>query len=120
MDLKKIQNKLALFAKARNWDKYHTPKNLAMALAGEAGELLEVFQWLTNEESMPENLDKKTLVHAEEEIADVLTYLIRLADKLDINLEKALYKKIAMNGKKYPVRLAKNNAVKYNRRDKSV
>lgn len=116
MPLLLLKRKLASFAKARNWDKYHTPKNLAMALASEAGELLDVFQWLTEEESKKENIDKKTLAHAEEEIADIMTYLIRLADKLDIDLEKAVNRKIKINGKKYPVQLAKDNAVKYNRR----
>ncbi|RPI19053.1 MAG: nucleotide pyrophosphohydrolase [Ignavibacteriae bacterium] len=118
MDLNSIRKKLALFAKARNWDQYHTPKNLSMALACEAAEMLEIFQWLTEDESKKENMDKKTLAHAEEEIADILNYLIRLADKLDIDLEKAVNKKIKLNAKKYPVHLAKNNAVKYNRRQK--
>jgi dCTP diphosphatase len=116
MPLKLLKKKLAAFAKARNWDQYHTPKNLSMALASEAGELIDIFQWLTEEESKKENIDKKTLALAEEEIADVMTYLIRLADKLDIDLEKAVNKKIKLNAKKYPVNLAKDNAVKYNRR----
>lgn len=116
MPLQLLKKKLASFAKARNWDKYHTPKNLAMALASEAGELLDIFQWLTEEESKRENIDKNTLALAEEEIADILTYLIRLSDKLDIDLEKAVNKKIKLNAKKYPVHLAKNNATKYSRR----
>jgi dCTP diphosphatase len=114
MDLNLLKKKLSDFAQARNWDRYHNPKNLAMALASEAGELLDIFLWLTQEESLKP--DKKTKKLAEEEIADIYMYLIRLADKLDIDLEKAVNEKLKMNEKKYPVKLAKNNAVKYNRR----
>lgn len=116
MDIKLLKKKLSDFAKARNWDRYHNPKNLTMALASEAGELLDIFLWLTPEESANVKLDKKTKKLVEEETADIFMYLIRLADKLDIDLEKAVNEKLIMNSKKYPVRLAKNNAVKYNRR----
>lgn len=114
MDSKRIQKLLAEFASQRDWDQYHSPKNLSMALAGEAGELLDVFQWLTEAES--HNLDARTKALAQEEMADVLLYLLRLADKLNINLEEAAEAKIKLNAVKYPVEASKGNADKYNRR----
>ena len=85
-----------------------------MALSGEAGELLEVFQWLTDEES--KNLSEKDKQSSKEEIADVFIYLLRLCDKLGIDLEEAVDEKLVSNAKKYPVNLSKNNAIKYNKR----
>ena len=109
-----ILDKIKQFADARNWDKYHNPKNLSMALSGEVGELLEIFQWLNSEESS--NLSNEDFAAAKEEIADIMIYLIRLADKLDINLEEAVNEKLKLNESKYPVELSKDNAVKYNKR----
>jgi dCTP diphosphatase len=117
MSIPTLQQDLRDFAVQRNWDKFHTPKNLAMALAGEAGELLELFQWLTEEESQPENLTQATHKRVQEEVADVFLYLLRIADKLHIDLEEAAAQKLVLNAEKYPVALAKGNAVKYNRRD---
>ena len=74
MDVKEIKNVLAKFAKERNWDKYHSPKNLAMALAGETGELIEIFQWLSEEESKKENLSESDRSLVQEELADILIY----------------------------------------------
>jgi NTP pyrophosphatase (non-canonical NTP hydrolase) len=116
MDINLLKKRLSDFAEARNWDPYHNPKNLTMALASEAGELLDIFLWLTPEESQNVKLDKKTKKLVEDEAADIFMYLLRLADKLDIDLEKAVDAKLKINAKKYPVKLAKNNAVKYNRR----
>lgn len=102
MDIQKHQQFLREFAKDRDWDQFHTPKNLVMALAGEAGELLDVFQWLTPEESRADNLGEATRKAAKEEIADVFIYLIRLADKLNIDLEQAFVEKMKLNEMKYP------------------
>jgi NTP pyrophosphatase (non-canonical NTP hydrolase) len=115
MDIKKIQNILDVFASDRDWDQFHSPKNLAMAIAVETGELLELFQWLTEEQSkkLPDN--KKHRVA--EEMADVMIYLLRLADKTNIDINKAVLSKIELNADKYPVAKAKGNAKKYTELD---
>ena len=97
MDVKEIQTKLAQFAEERDWDQFHSPKNLSMALAGEAGELLEIFQWLTEEQSSRESLTPEQIMHASEELADIIIYALRIADKLDIDLEMAISDKIQKN-----------------------
>lgn len=99
------------FAEARAWDRYHTPKNLVMALSVEASELLEPFQWLTPEQSL--QLSKGQHEAVRQEIADVLIYLTRLADLLDIDLLEAAAEKLAINARKYPVDKAHGNALKY-------
>ncbi len=99
-DLEIIRNTLREFAAERDWNKFHTPKNLAMALAGEAGELVAEFQWLTPEESQKLNKDQFNAV--EMEIADVAIYLIRLADMLNINIYEAAMAKIHMNKSRFP------------------
>ena len=114
MNLEQYKEKIRSFSNDRNWDKYHSPKNLSMALSGEVGELLEIFQWLSNEES--KNLSVRDQQSAKEEIADIMIYLIRIADKLNINLEEAVIEKLQINAEKYPVKLSKNNAIKYNKR----
>ena len=114
MDLEKYKQKIRQFADDRNWDQYHTPKNLAMALSVEASELVEIFQWLKQEES--KNLSPKDLQSVKEELADIFIYLIRITDKFDIELEDAVLEKLKKNAEKYPVELAKDNAVKYNKR----
>jgi len=106
-----LRVRLAQFVAERDWDQFHNPKNLAMALAAEAGELLEHFQWLTAEESA--QLSSETLTEVELEIADVLMFLVRLADRLDINLLMAAQRKLAINTSKYPVEKAKGRATKY-------
>lgn len=90
------------FAQARNWERYHTPKNLAMALAGETGELLACFQWLTPGESARIMQDPASAEAVESELADVLQYLIRLADVLDIDLAHAVRMKLRTNEKRFP------------------
>jgi len=109
--LTQLRDALRKFADERDWDQYHSPKNLASALAVEAAELLERFQWLTEDQSRklpPEELQK-----VREEMADVLNYLVRLADKLDVNLIEAAREKIGINAKKYPVDKARGSAKKY-------
>ena len=99
------------FAQARAWDSYHTPKNLAMALSVEAAELLEPFQWLTPEQS--QHLSGPQHEAVRQEIADVLIYLTRLADVLDIDLLDAATDKLAINAQKYPIDKAHGIALKY-------
>ena len=116
MDISNIQKRLDDFARQRNWDQFHSLKNLSMALAAEAAELLEIFQWLTEEQSREIINNEKEMSLIKEEIADVAIYLVRLADKLGVDIEKAVLDKIALNERKYPVKLAKDNATKYNKR----
>ena len=111
MNIKKIQKQLSTFADERDWNQFHNPKNLTMALSVEASELVEIFQWLTPEQA-EEIMDSSQSDHVKEEVADVMIYLLRLADKLDIDLESIVSDKIVQNGKKYPVNLSKGNADK--------
>ncbi len=112
-DLEEIKLRLRHFAEEREWDQFHSPKNLSMALSAEVAEIVEHFQWLTEEQS--QNISKNKLDEVETELADTLIYLIRLADKLDINLLTATKKKIDINEQKYPVDKAKGNAIKYSK-----
>ena len=109
--LTSLRDALRRFAAARDWEQFHTPKNLAMALSVEAAELLEHFQWLTPAQSA--RLDARRKRAVADEIADVLLYLTRLADVLDIDPIKAARRKIGVNARKYPVRRAKGSARKY-------
>ncbi len=99
------------FADERDWQQFHSPKNLASALIVEAGELLEHFQWLGEAES--EALDEAKRGNVELEMADVLIYLVRLADRLDIDLIEAAAKKLVINSQKYPVEQSKGSNRKY-------
>ena len=99
-DLTAIRDRLRTFADARDWDQFHTPKNLSMAIAGEAGELLAEFQWLTPEESTI--LAPEKLRDVEMEIADVAIYLVRLADVLGLDIYEATIEKIAINESRFP------------------
>ncbi len=110
-ELDELIRKIRNFVEERDWDQFHSPKNLAMALAVEASELVEIFQWMTEEES--QQLDPKRKQYAEEEIADVMTYLIRISDRLDIDLLAAVERKLAVNQKKYPANLVRGNSKKY-------
>ncbi len=99
--MKKLQTRLAQFVSERNWEQFHSPKNLAMALSVETAELVEIFQWMEGAESM--NVDAATRKHIEEEVGDVMVYLTMLASKFNINPVAAAHKKIMLNAKKYPV-----------------
>ena len=110
--LEQIKTRLREFAKERDWDQFHSPKNLTMALIVEAAELVEHFQWLTEEQSQTLPPDK--LAEVELEIADIQIYLIRLADKLGVDMEKAVNARIKLNEKKYPADKVRGSAVKYN------
>ncbi len=114
MNIDAIQRRLQQFAQERDWDQFHSPKNLAMALSTEAGELGELFQWLTEQQSVELTQDPKKKAKLEEEIADIAIYLIRLSQKTGVDLEAAIDTKITRNAEKYPVHLAKGNAKKYN------
>lgn len=117
MDIKAVQTRLQAFARERDWEQFRSPKNIATALAVEAAELLEPFQWLKEEESRRLAENPADYERVKDEIADVMIYLLRLADLLEVDLERAVEEKIRKNGKKYPVALAYGNAVKYNRRE---
>ena len=102
--MKEIQHlaaEIKKFADARDWEKFHTPKNLSMAVAGEAGELVAEFQWLTAEQSMRSALTAEKLQEIEFEIADVAIYLIRLADVLGVDISEVVQKKLAINESRF-------------------
>ena len=106
-----LRTRLRVFVAERDWDKFHNPKNLAMALVAEAGELVEHFQWLTPAEA--DRLPPETRAEVELEVADVLIFLVELADRLGIDPLAAAEKKLALNAQKYPVEKARGNARKY-------
>lgn len=110
-DIDTLRDQLRTFAAERDWDQFHSPKNLASALAVEAAELLEKFQWLT--EAQSQQLPPDTLEDVRQEVADVLLYLIRISDKLGIDLVAAAQAKIALNTTKYPVDLSRGTSKKY-------
>ena len=110
-ELEKIKLKLRQFAEERDWDQFHAPKNLSMALIVEAAELVEHFQWLTEKES--HNLPEDKMREVEEELADIQIYLVRIADKLNVDLLNAVNKKIEINKKKYPSEKVKGSSKKY-------
>ena len=111
--LTELRDAMRRFAAERAWERFHTPKNLAMALSGEAGEVIEHFQWLTAEESasLPAPVREEVAL----EMADVLLYLVRLGDVLDIDLAEAARRKIAINAGRYPAEQVRGRAVKYDR-----
>lgn len=113
IDAVRLQEAIAVFARDRDWDPFHSPKNLAMALTAEVGELVELFQWLSEGASYRVAHDPATARHVRDEIADVLVYLVRLAAVLDVDLDEAVRSKLAANALKYPVDRARGNAKKY-------
>jgi NTP pyrophosphatase (non-canonical NTP hydrolase) len=106
--LDQLNARLLAFARERDWEQFHSPKNLAMALAGEAGELLEHFQWLSEQQSLELSAEKKQQVA--HELADILNYLVRLAERLDIDLLAAADEKIAINAARYPANKVRGDA----------
>jgi NTP pyrophosphatase (non-canonical NTP hydrolase) len=113
-DLPEVQATLSEFADARDWAQFHSPKNLSMALAAETGELLEIFQWLTEEQSQA--LSTEDLAHARDELADVQIYVARLADLLGIDLDDAVREKMSDNERRYPADVVRGTATKYSKR----
>lgn len=113
LDTTRLAEELEQFAEARNWAQFHSPKNLAMALAGETGELVEIFQWMTEEQSKTAAHQPETARAVRDELADVLMYVVRLADRLGVDLNEAVHYKLQLNGQKYPVDKARNTSKKY-------
>ena len=113
--LRGLQQRLAEFAAERDWQQFHSPKNLAMALSVEAAELVEEFQWLTEAESNA--LDDERRERVRLELADVFIYLLRLADRLEVDLMRAADDKIALNERKYPADRVRGDARKYTEYD---
>jgi len=109
--LDQIKEQLRRFAADRDWDQFHSPKNLSMALIAEAAELVEHFQWVTEEQS--NSLPSEKLAEIEMELADVQIYLVRLADKLQLDLLAAVEKKLAINERKYPASKVRGSSKKY-------
>jgi len=110
MNYEKIKKEIKDFVDERDWEQFHTPKNLSMALSVEASELLEIFQWQKTEEYKNATEEQKEMI--KDEIADIFYYLVRISDKLDINIEEALLKKMKKNREKYPKELVKGKAIK--------
>ena len=110
-DLKTLQAKIRDFVNQRDWGQYHSPKNLSMALSVEASELVEIFQWLSEEQSA--NLDTTKLAQVKDELADIYYYLLRLADVLDLDLNQALAAKMEKNKQKYPAQQVRGDSRKY-------
>ena len=108
-----LRERVDVFVRERDWDQFHNPKNLAMALATEVGELVEHFQWLSAEQSA--RLDDAAKAEVAHEIADVFIFLLRLADKLGIDPIAAAEHKLVLNAAKYPIELARGRATKYNK-----
>ena len=114
-ELEALKLRLREFANERDWDQFHSPKNLSMALIAEVAELVEHFQWLSEEQSA--NLDAEKIHAVSEELADIQIYLIRIADKLGVDLMDAANKKMDSNERKYPADKVKGSAKKYSEYD---
>jgi NTP pyrophosphatase (non-canonical NTP hydrolase) len=111
LDVASIAKRLADFARERDWEQFHSPKNIASALSVEAAELLEIFQWLTEEQSKQPS--REAMERVKEEVADVQLYLVRLCDLLNVDLAAAVDAKLAANARKYPAHKARGNSKKY-------
>ncbi|MBL8341019.1 MAG: nucleotide pyrophosphohydrolase [Rubrivivax sp.] len=112
VDVASLQQAVARFAQERDWEQFHSPKNLAMALTGEVGELVELFQWLSEDASREVARDPATTRRVRDELADVLIYLVRLAAVLGVDLDEAVRSKLATNAVKYPVERSRGSAAK--------
>lgn len=113
MTIATLQAQFREFVAERDWEQFHAPKNLVMALTGEVGELTELFQWLTPAESVEVMTDPSRAGRVRDELADVFAYLIRLADVLGVDLEEAFTSKMVKNARKYPAAAARGNPAKY-------
>lgn len=109
-----LSDRLREFSSERDWDQFHTPKNIAASISVEASELLEIFQWSRGQNGWDELHDPKIKKRVEEELADILLYLLRFADLANIDLQKAAESKLILNEKKYPVETFKGSDKKYN------
>ncbi len=115
LEVGKFQKRFSEFAKEREWEQFHSPKNISMALSVESSELMEIFQWMKTDESR--ELNENDLKKVRDEVADVLLYTLRIADLLNINLEEAIESKMEQNAQKYPVEKSRGNSKKYNELD---
>ena len=115
IDVKGLSEALAAFSAERDWDQYHSPKNLVMALTGEVGELTEVFQWLSEAQSKLVATNPDTATAVREELADVTLYLVRLASVLGVDLNEAVTLKLQKNALKYPADKARGTHKKYDK-----
>ncbi|ERV36620.1 nucleotide pyrophosphohydrolase [Pseudomonas aeruginosa] len=113
VDVGQLTAALERFAAERNWAQFHSPKNLVMALTGEVGELSEIFQWMDEEQSKDAARHPDTAQAVQDELADVLMYLVRLASVLGVDLDAAARQKLEQNNRKYPVEKARNSSKKY-------
>lgn len=113
IDVENLASSLDRFADDRDWQQFHSPKNLLLALTGEVGELCEIFQWMSETDSTDAAKRPETAQAVKDELADVLMYLVRLASVLDVDLNQAVTSKLALNGLKYPVDKAKSTSKKY-------
>nr|XP_027120220.1 dCTP pyrophosphatase 1-like [Coffea arabica] len=111
--LDELKEKMADFAKERDWDQFHSPRNLLLALVGEVGELSEIFQWKGEVPKGLPDWEGEEKQHLGEELSDVLLYLIRLSDICGVDLGKAVLRKLELNALKYPVNLCKGSSKKY-------
>jgi dCTP diphosphatase len=112
VDVSQLTTALRAFADERDWGQFHSPKNLAMALSGEVGELVEIFQWMTEDDSRRATAEPERAKAIAAEMADVLLYLVRMADMLGIDLNEAAKFKLAFNARKYPADLSKGSSQK--------
>ena len=115
IDVRALGEALAAFAAERNWDQYHSPKNLTMALSGEIGELSEIFQWLSEDDSRSVAVNPETATAVREELADVMLYLVRLAYVLGVDLNEAVIQKLQKNTENYPVDKSHGSNKKYDK-----
>ncbi len=113
LDISILKNDLIKYARDRDWEKFHSPKNLAMALSVEASELVEIFQWLSEEDSLNVSKSEDKLRAVSDEVADIMLYLIRICTVLDINIPDAIDKKIQKNIEKYPAAICYGSSKKY-------
>ena len=113
VDVRPLAAALRRFAVDRDWEQFHSPKNLVMALGGEVGELTEIFQWMTEDESAEAARDPRHAQAVRHELADVLLYVVRLADVLGVDLNAAAAEKLRLNAEKYPIAAARGHSRKY-------
>jgi len=115
MDMEKILTIIKKFSRERNWDQFHNPKNIAMALSVETAELVEIFQWLDTNQAL--NLDESKQEHLKEEVADIAVYLLRICMAYDINLEDAIVSKMKKNELKYPLIDKEGQKIEYGKKN---
>lgn len=113
LDISRLADALQRFADDRDWQQFHSPKNLLLALTGETGELCEIFQWMSETDAKDAAKRPETAQAVRDELADVLMYLVRLSSVLGVDLNDAVTSKLALNGQKYPVDKAKSTSKKY-------